>query len=164
VPKDLVHQIVEEEVSIESCIEHVLAVLERRTRVRFLDLIEGRDRLTMISTFVGLLELLKAQRIRVQQARPFDDIWIEESENSEADTPIEVTAVRQMPEADAEAEGAIPQDEISPEDTADLQERELNLSQDEDVTDSQIDELDSQIGKYLREEDKTDSREDETDH
>lgn len=77
VPRHLVHQIVEEEVSIESCIDYVLAVLEQRSRVRFLDLIEGRDRLTLIATFVGLLELLKSQRIRVQQARPFDDIWIE---------------------------------------------------------------------------------------
>ncbi len=31
----------------------------------------------MVATFIGVLELLKSQRIRVQQARPFDDIWIE---------------------------------------------------------------------------------------
>ena len=78
VPARLVHQVIEEGVSIEDCIHYVLAVLERRTRVRFMDLIEGRDRLTMIATFVSILELLKMQRIRVQQAQPFDDIWIEE--------------------------------------------------------------------------------------
>jgi len=77
VPRHLVHQIVEDEISVESCIEYVVAILEQRSRVRFMDLIEGRDRLTLIATFVGLLELLKSQRIRVQQARPFDDIWIE---------------------------------------------------------------------------------------
>ena len=129
VPRQLVHQIVEEEVSIESCIEHVLAVLERRTRVRFLDLIEGRDRLTMISTFIGLLELLKAQRIHVQQARPFDDIWIEESKNGEADTPIEVTAVRESPEADVEAEKTTSEEEE--EDTAPLRAHESDLPEDE---------------------------------
>jgi len=77
VSQSLAHQIVEEEVSVEACIEQVLAVLERRSRVRFWDLIQGRDRATLIALFVGLLELLKAQRIRVQQARPFDEIWIE---------------------------------------------------------------------------------------
>jgi len=176
VPKELVHQIVEEEVSIESCIEHVMAVLERRTRVRFLDLIEGRDRLTMISTFIGLLELLKAQRIRVQQARPFDDIWIEESENSEADGPIEVTAVREMPEADAEIEDAVSgAEEALPENTAFLQEHELDSLQNEDIQteaaiDSPIDEspqeeeTDSPIDENLREEDETGLREDEVDH
>ena len=44
-----------------------------------MDLLQGRDRQTLIATFVGVLELLKAQRVRVQQARPFDDIWIEQS-------------------------------------------------------------------------------------
>ena len=77
VPQHLVHQIIEEEVSVESCIEYALAILEQRSRVRFMELIEGRDRMTLIATFIGLLELLKSQRIRVQQARPFDDIWIE---------------------------------------------------------------------------------------
>ena len=157
VPKQLVHQITEEEVSIESCIEHVLAVLERRTRVRFLDLIEGRDRLTMISTFIGLLELLKAQRIHVQQARPFDDIWIEESEGDQADTPIEVTAVREPPEAEAEAEGAASDEgATSREDTASPQELEPD-SPEEETTDPSVDE-------NPREEDQTDSREDEADH
>jgi segregation and condensation protein A len=78
VPRSLVHQVLGEGASVAACIDYVLALLERRSRVRFLDLIEGKDRLTMIATFVGLLELLKSQRIRVQQARPFDEIWIEE--------------------------------------------------------------------------------------
>ena len=77
VPDVLVHRIVEAEASTEECIERVLALLERRSRLRFLDLIQGRGRETLIATFIGLLELLKSQRVRVQQARPFDDIWIE---------------------------------------------------------------------------------------
>ena len=77
VPLTLVHEIAEEEVTVEECIEQVLAVLERRSRVRFFDLVEGRSRIAMVSTFVGLLELWRLQRIRVQQAGPFDDIWIE---------------------------------------------------------------------------------------
>ncbi|MEW6755112.1 MAG: segregation/condensation protein A [Candidatus Latescibacterota bacterium] len=77
VPRPLVHRIVEEGVTVEACLAHVLAELERRSRVRFMDLVEGGDRLTLIATFVALLELLKSQRIRLQQAAPFGEIWIE---------------------------------------------------------------------------------------
>lgn len=76
VPPTLVHEVFDEHVSIEQCIEHVLAVLELQSRVRFLDLVEGRDRVTMVATFIGVLELLKSRRVRIQQARPFGDIWI----------------------------------------------------------------------------------------
>ncbi len=77
VPPTLVHQIMEEQVSVAECIDFILAAIDRRSRVRFVELIEGRDREGMVATFIGVLELLKSQRIRVQQARPFDDIWIE---------------------------------------------------------------------------------------
>lgn len=89
VPRSLVHQVLGEGASVAVCIDYVLALLERRSRVRFLDLIEGKDRLTMIATFVGLLELLKSQRIRVQQARPFDEIWIEERQPEPGAPPPE---------------------------------------------------------------------------
>ena len=79
VPENLVHQIVEEEVSVAERIDYLLAVLERCSRISFMDLLQGRDRQTLIATFVGVLELLKSQRVRVQQARPFDEIWIEQS-------------------------------------------------------------------------------------
>jgi segregation and condensation protein A len=76
VPPTLVHEVIDEQVTVEQCIVYVLAVLEKRTRVRFLDLVEGRDRVAMVATFVGLLELLKSRRVGIQQARPFGDIWI----------------------------------------------------------------------------------------
>ncbi len=79
VPENLVHQIVEEEVSVAECVNYLLAVLERNARISFMDLLQGRDRQALIATFVGVLELLKSQRVRVQQARPFDEIWIEQS-------------------------------------------------------------------------------------
>lgn len=86
VPANLVHQIAEEEVSVAECIDYLLAVLEQCERIRFMDLLQGRDRRALIATFVGVLELLKSQRVRVQQARPFDAIWIEPS-------PPQLTAV-----------------------------------------------------------------------
>jgi segregation and condensation protein A len=87
VPRDLVHQIIEEHATVEECIGYILAALERRSRVRFMDLIEGRDREAVVATFVGVLELLKGQRIHVQQAQPFADIWIE-GRDSEVVVPV----------------------------------------------------------------------------
>ena len=77
VPPDLTHQILEESYSVDECIDYVLAALDRRSRVRFFELIQGDSRDSLVATFIGLLELLKAQKIHVQQARPFDEIWVE---------------------------------------------------------------------------------------
>jgi segregation and condensation protein A len=79
VPAGLVHHIVEEIVSVEECINRVLGELARRSRLRFFDLIEGGGKHVLVATFISVLELLKSQRIKVQQARPFDDIWIEKT-------------------------------------------------------------------------------------
>ena len=77
VPRSLVHRIVEERVTVEECIDHIIGELHRRSRLRFHDLVAGRSRHDLVVSFIGLLELLKSQRIHVQQARPFGDIWIE---------------------------------------------------------------------------------------
>ena len=77
VPPSFVHRIVEQKISVEECIARLLEELERHSRLRFFDLVSGRSRQDMVYTFVGVLELLKAQKIKVQQARPFDEIWIE---------------------------------------------------------------------------------------
>ena len=61
----------------------LLAVLERDARVNFTDLLQSRNRQALIATFVGILELLKSQRIRVQQARPFEEIWIEKRDDGD---------------------------------------------------------------------------------
>jgi segregation and condensation protein A len=83
VPPNMVHQIVEERYSVDECISRVLAVLEQRSRVRFFELIQGGNRDALVATFIGLLELLKSQKIHVQQAKPFDEIWIEKRAEQE---------------------------------------------------------------------------------
>ena len=88
VPQQLVHRILTEEVKIEDCIEHILAVLERRSRTRFFDIVQGQSRATLISTFIGLLELLKSQHVRAQQASPFSDIWIESTGGAPQPTEV----------------------------------------------------------------------------
>lgn len=81
-PKSVVHRIVREEVSVEDCLDRVIELLERRSRLRFWDLVEGESRTTLVATFIAMLELLKSQRIRVHQAEPFADIWIEDQSSS----------------------------------------------------------------------------------
>ncbi len=82
VPASLVHRIIEEEVTVETCVDRVLGVLACRSRVSFFELVQGSDRDTLITTFISLLELLKGQQIRVQQAQPFDEIWVEHRETA----------------------------------------------------------------------------------
>lgn len=77
VPSTVIHRVFEEGVSVEECVNRILSELEARSRIRFHELVAGHSRIDVVATFIGLLELLKSQRIRVQQARPFDDIWIE---------------------------------------------------------------------------------------
>ena len=90
VPDAVIHRIVEEPVSVEECVELVLAELDRRSRLRFFGLVEGKSKQALVATFVGVLELLKSQRIRVQQARPFDEIWIESLPQPDRSVDIEV--------------------------------------------------------------------------
>ncbi|MBI2504623.1 MAG: segregation/condensation protein A [Candidatus Latescibacteria bacterium] len=77
VPLEAVHRIVETSVSVEACIAQVLELLEAQERLRFFDLVRGQGKNTLVATFMALLELLRQQRIHVQQAQPFDEIWIE---------------------------------------------------------------------------------------
>jgi segregation and condensation protein A len=102
VPQAAVHRIVEEEVAIDECIERVLGELHQRSRLRFHDLISGQSRLTLVATFIGILELLKSQRIRVHQAGPFEDIWIERREGDEAASPDDASANEQASEQDSD--------------------------------------------------------------
>jgi segregation and condensation protein A len=83
VPDALVHRIIDEQVTIEECVQRTLAALERRSRVRFYDLIHGGSKERMIAAFIGILELLKSQQIHVQQAAPFEEIWIEKRDDGD---------------------------------------------------------------------------------
>jgi segregation and condensation protein A len=87
VPPAFVHRILEEQVSVEETIDRLVQELDRRGRLRFFELTSGKSRHVLVATFIGVLELLKTQRIRVQQARPFDDIWIEPLGGEKAQVP-----------------------------------------------------------------------------
>lgn len=84
VPREAVHRIVEARVSVEACILQVLELLERHDRLRFHELVEGQGRIALLATFMAMLELLRQQRIHVQQAQPFEEIWIERRQTATA--------------------------------------------------------------------------------
>ncbi|MBM3278915.1 MAG: segregation/condensation protein A [Candidatus Handelsmanbacteria bacterium] len=77
VPREEVHRIVDARISVEDCILQVLELLERQERLSFRDLVRGQGQAALLATFMALLELLRQQRIHVQQAQPFAEIWLE---------------------------------------------------------------------------------------
>lgn len=67
------------EVHIDDCIQRILTRVHRQERVRFSELMRGaRSRMEIIVTFLGMLELIKQQRIRVSQERTFGEICLEQ--------------------------------------------------------------------------------------
>lgn len=101
VPREAVHRIVEARVSVEACIIQVLELLARQERLRFYDLVRGQGKSTLLATFMALLELLRQQRIHVQQAQPFEEIWIERRQTAVA-----------LPEGDAQPEANAIEEEV----------------------------------------------------
>lgn len=65
-------------VHIGDCISLILDRVGRYPRVRFSTLLRSaRSRLEVIVTFLALLELMKQQRVRAIQERPFGEIYVE---------------------------------------------------------------------------------------
>lgn len=76
-------------VHIADCIENILARVKRYRRLRFSTLMRrARSSLEIIVTFLGMLELIKRQRLQVSQERPFGEIYLEARQaEPEADIP-----------------------------------------------------------------------------
>lgn len=63
-------------ISVEERMEQILDRLKVGKKVSFLQLFEGDGRMMLVTTFLAVLELIKAQRIRAVQSEPFGPIWI----------------------------------------------------------------------------------------
>jgi len=73
----IVHTIHAEPISIEEAIAVIRGTLERGGQALFEEVLEGFvSRLEKITAFLGLLELLKQERITVTQEELFGPIWI----------------------------------------------------------------------------------------
>jgi segregation and condensation protein A len=63
--------------SIEERIDYLVRVLDERDRIMFRDLMaEIHERVTVIVTFLAMLELIRTHRIIVRQNALFGEIWI----------------------------------------------------------------------------------------
>jgi segregation and condensation protein A len=76
-------------VHIADCMRTLLDMATRHAQVRFGAVLQrARSRLEVIVTFLALLELIKQQRLRAVQTRPFGEILIEAREpDPDADIP-----------------------------------------------------------------------------
>jgi segregation and condensation protein A len=72
-PKNIVY----DETPIQTHMERILERLARQGRLAFTELFElPLERGRVVGTFLALLELVKARRIRAEQNEPFGEIWV----------------------------------------------------------------------------------------
>jgi segregation and condensation protein A len=89
--------IVYDETPIEVHMQEIMTLLARERQVAFWDLITGsRDRGRIVGRFLGVLELVRAKRIRAEQDDAFGEIWLSaiEHENDserESGAPVSMT-------------------------------------------------------------------------
>ena len=87
-------------VHIADCISTILTRLRRYGRVRFSTLMRrARSRAEMIVTFLAMLELIKQQRLRAVQERPFGEIHLQAHEPStdEEIPPLDLSEYGESP-------------------------------------------------------------------
>jgi segregation and condensation protein A len=126
VPTTVVHRVVEEGASVEDSVTRILSELDSRSRIRFHELVAGESKVNMVATFIGLLELLKSQRIRVQQAQPFDDIWIEGRAEDDRTLPAE--------DADEDTDDAEPAEPLSAAIEVNVSDTDVDVEEEEEPT------------------------------
>lgn len=74
-------------VTTEERVRVIVDVMERRGRASFADLVSGLSRITLVVTFVAVLEMIKGGRLVARQGGSSDDIWLYPA--SEDSTPPE---------------------------------------------------------------------------
>lgn len=80
------HYVEKKEVTIEEKMAIIINSLRHQNRLLFFDLfIAAENKVSIVVTFMALLELLRLRQISVRQTRMFGDIWIYRA----ADFPIE---------------------------------------------------------------------------
>jgi segregation and condensation protein A len=76
-PKEVIHRVKIEEVSLNQRIEHILNYLKNRDKVKFAELfLDNPIKLVMVVTFIAILELIRLRKIKIVQRRNFSQIWI----------------------------------------------------------------------------------------
>ena len=66
-----------EDVNVSERMDHILEYLREKERAQFIELMpEKTTPMMFVATFIGLLELIRAKRVRVYQRSAFGNIWI----------------------------------------------------------------------------------------
>lgn len=92
VPTSPLMEIIPDHLTVRNQMNGILETLERRESVTFEELFEGRfHRLTVIVTFLALLELIRLRTIRVYQAELFGSILVSRAFTTviEGELPVE---------------------------------------------------------------------------
>jgi len=83
---DRTREIIYDDVPVEVHMDEILGTLEERERVPFVDLFASRpERHIVAGVFVALLELIRQQKVRAVQERPFATIEIVRRESGSAE-------------------------------------------------------------------------------
>jgi segregation and condensation protein A len=78
---DSTHNVYTDVYTVEGQEEHILTTLGDGVRVRFEELFRNMQvKMEVVVTFVALLDLLKAGRIRADQSQTYGEIWLEAKE------------------------------------------------------------------------------------
>lgn len=84
--KEEVKEIIYEEIPLEEKIRYILSCLEGKLYITFRQLFNfAEGRLSMIVTFLALLELIRLKQIVARQSRPFGEIRIYKLKNTQVD-------------------------------------------------------------------------------
>jgi len=76
-PKITTHEVTAGGATIEERVEYLRELMQKNERVMFRDLMaEIRERVTLIVTFLAMLELIRTHQIVVKQNKTFGEIWI----------------------------------------------------------------------------------------
>jgi segregation and condensation protein A len=77
VSRELVHEIIRDEFTVEGKIHHLRRLLEEQVRVSFTELFsKAKNKLEVVATFLALLELIRLREIVVRQTQLFGEIVI----------------------------------------------------------------------------------------
>jgi len=77
IPQDLYHQVGEIGVTIEDQMIFLEKEIQTHARLSFMELMKTlKHRLTVVVTFMAILEMIRRHQIQVQQSETFSEIWI----------------------------------------------------------------------------------------
>ena len=81
--------IIYDDLPVESYMERIMAIVTEKRVVAFFDLFTDRkNKIAIIGTFLGLLELVRMRKIKAQQAEAFGQIRIILREDAPSDEPL----------------------------------------------------------------------------